>query len=179
VNSEELDKLIELRERIRGLKAVKCRVNHERVKIDSGSGLPLTRQVGEIIYDRIGLCPSEVRAERISCGHTMARYLLAEALSILDRASEGDIGALRTELDEVTNNIHRLDHEKGDAEKHLAELIEKRLCAPESFSSSELNAVNEQIRVLEQTHTDHTDQIDAIRKKILVEIKMVVDQYAA
>ena len=127
MNAEELKKFNDLYEKIAGLKVVKCRFNHERIRYDKKTNLPLAECLPEFGYTNVGFCPPEIRAQRLACGHTMARYELENALSLL--ASNGvEIENLQTELREVTNRIHSLDHEKGFAEKHLAQLIEKKSC---------------------------------------------------
>lgn len=172
MENEELDKLIELRGRIEGLKAVKCRVVHERVRLDKESGLPLTRNIFNPVYVRIGLCPPEIRAGMISCGHTMARYALEDALSLLPDSAGKQ--ALRDELSGISDGIHALDHQRGDAEKYLAELIEKKHLTPEDFSEKEFERTTARIRSLEQKHSEYVDRIAAVREKILAEIQAVI-----
>jgi len=83
MNAGELENFNELFENVARLKAVKCRLKHERVLYDGKSDLPIAECLPEMGFQRIGLCSPEIRRERISCGHTMARYALENALSLL------------------------------------------------------------------------------------------------
>ncbi len=167
MNDGELDHFIRLYEQIAELKVVKCRLTHERVKIDPQTKLPIPHVLPDT-YARIGLCSPEERKIRLACGHTMARYLLQEAVTIMD----GDESALRSELDEVTNKIHSLDHQKGDAEKYFAQLVEQK-CV-----QKELESAAAQIEEIEIQHTDCVEKIGKLRNKILDRMKIVIEREA-
>ena len=175
MNNFERDKFIELYEKIRNLKSVKCRLTHERVQIDQTSKLPIAKNIGEIVYDRIGFCRPEIRNERISCGHTMAHLSLLEAVEILE--SEGKItDDLRIELDNLTNRIYQLDHKKGDAEKHLAILIEKQFYTPPEVSETNLEAANDAIKEIEIEHDECVKGIGKLHKRIIKEMRILIEK---
>ena len=151
MNADELKNFIALNKKIANLKAVKCRLTHERVKFDAETNLPVAESLPELGYERVGLCPPEIRSERLACGHTMARYLLEDALSIL--AENGvETDDLKTGLDEATCRIHSLDHEKGFADKHLAQMIEKKYVQPENDFSEQIQTRGDAIKNIENQH---------------------------
>ncbi|CAN5292282.1 hypothetical protein BH10ACI1_BH10ACI1_01060 [soil metagenome] len=174
MNDNELRKFIELYEKITNLKSVKCRLMHERVQIDKTSKLPITKNVGEIVYDRIGFCRPEIRNERTSCGHTMAHISLLEAVKLLE--AEGNItGDLRKELNNLTNRIYQLDHKKGDAEKNLAVLIEKQFYEPEEVSEKNLEAVAA-IKEIETQHDECVEGLGNLRDQIIKEMRVLIEK---
>lgn len=170
-----ISKLIEIKEKVEDLKAVKCRVNHERVLTDKETGLPLSKYIGEKVYERIGFCPREVREQRISCGHTNAPDILKNALTLLD--SEGkDVEILRTELMNVITQIHLLDHRKGDAEKQLAILIEKKNNLPKKSFEKEISPARDAINDLENEHRGYVDKIAEVRDRIVAELETIIKE---
>lgn len=175
MNDDKLNKFIDLRDRIKDLKVVKCRLNHERVLIDKKTNLPVSNSVPETVYERIGFCRPEIRRERISCGHTMARYILEDALMLLD-CEESDIQNLRNDLIETANRIHVLDHEKGFAEKRMAELIEKKHFEPEDFLAEDLESAKEEIKLIERQHDLCIEKIAAVRECIIIELQRVIEK---
>ncbi len=171
MNAAELEKFSELYERIARLKAVKCRLAHERILYDKETNLPIPEDLpDEISYQNIGFCPREIRAERIACGHTMARYLLVNALTLLE--SNGvETKNLRDDLDEATNNIHRLDHEKGFAEKRLAQLMEKKYSEPDNDLNGEIEQAKNAIKDVENLHSVYAEKIGSVRDSIISEMR--------
>lgn len=174
MNAEELEKFKDLYEKILNLKTVKCRYHHERIIYDKETNLPIPSLMPEPSYQNIGLCSPEIRAERIACGHTMARYLLEDALSLL--ASNGvKTENLQNDLREVTNKIHTLDHEKGFAEKHLARLVEKKHDETESDLTVEIEKAKSSIREIEDYHSNCVEKIGTVRDSIISEMKIFFD----
>lgn len=165
MTDDEFDRFTRLYAQIAELKVVKCRIAHERVKIDPQTNLPIPNVLPDT-YARIGFCSPEERKIRLACGHTMARYLLQEAITIMD----GDESELRSELDEVTNKIHSLDHQKGDAEKYFAQLTEQK------DVQKELETAAAQIEEIEIQHTDCAEKIGKLRNKILDRMKFVIER---
>ncbi len=173
MNAEESEKFNELYEKIAVLKIVKCRLNHERIRYDKKTDLPLAGCLPEFGYTNIGFCPPEIRAQRLACGHTMARYELENALSHL--ASNGvEIENLQTDLREVTNRIHRLDHQKGFAEKHLAQLVEKKYSEPENDLTEAIEQAKFSIRDIEDQHDECAEKIGQVRDLIIGQMKLFI-----
>src|SRR4051812_7359510 len=95
--------LPDLRAELAALRIVKCRMQHEKFHPPTPSGK----------LQRIGLCDPATRAERLACSHSTARVKLEHALKHLPP----EIAApLAEELNWLNNQIHLLDHRKGDAE---------------------------------------------------------------
>jgi hypothetical protein len=126
-----LDRLSSLREEIVVLCAVKCQMSHERVIREADSMLPVVCSFPEGNYQRIGLCSPEVRAQRLGCSHTTARIKLGSAIDELNGDSDesGPGSFLAHELNWLNNEIHLLDHRKGEAEKTLAKILEETYVA--------------------------------------------------
>src|SRR5215207_4743614 len=112
---KRLEYLPRLREELAALCVVKCHMSHERVVRAADSMLPVVCRFPEGSYQRVGLCSPEARARRLGCSHTTARTKLERAISELD--TRGEPGAsLGHELNWLDNEIHLLDHRKGEAE---------------------------------------------------------------
>ena len=174
MSGDELNKFIELFDKISKLKSVKCRMAHERVRIDKETGLPVVQTMPESSYKRIGLCSPEIRGEMLSCGHTMARYLLQDALELLN--SEGkDTVIFEAELTDLINRIHILDHEKGEAEKRLAKLIEKKHFQTETNLTSDFETTNAEIQNIEWRHDEFVERMSSLRDLIIFEMKAVIE----
>lgn len=127
--ADPLEALRTLRDRVAELQVTRCRMLHERVRIEDGSVLRVSRGEPEPILVRIGLCSPEMRARNLACGHTMARYVLLDALRGLHAAGDRPRSAqdaLHEAVESVSNAIHLLDHAKGDAEKKLALSSERK-----------------------------------------------------
>lgn len=174
MNAGELENFNDLFEKVARLKSVKCRLRHERVLYDGENGLPIAECLPELGFQRIGLCSPEIRRERISCGHTMARYALENALSLL-AANGVETECLNSELQNLTNQIHSLDHRKGFAEKDLAELINKKIVKPEIDLSAEIEKANLEIKSIEDSHDECADKIDVVRGQIFTEMQLFAE----
>lgn len=171
MTDDELEKFKDLYEKIACLKTVKCRLNHERIRYDKETNLPFAECLPELGYKSIGFCSPEIRAERLACGHTMARYLLEDALALL--VSNGvDTEDLNFELREVTDRIHSLDHEKGFAEKHLAQLVEKKYAGAENDLTVEIEKAKFSIKEIEDFHSDCVEKIGKVRDSIISEMQL-------
>lgn len=160
-----LPDLIALRSEIAAFEAVRCRMAHERVKMDPQTGQPIPEAVPEQGYVRLGFCRKEDRAKRLACGHTMARYVLEKGIRAVPESARGD---LETDLRETTNAIHSLDHKKGDAEKSLAHLAERKSL---SATAENLHAEHAQalaaVRSVEAQHDDCVDRMGEIQRTLL------------
>lgn len=171
MTGDKLENFRDLYEKIAALKVVKCRLNHERILFDKETDLPIADCLPELGYKNVGLCSPEIRRERVACGHTMARYLLEDALALL--VSNGvDTEDLNFELREVTDRIHSLDHEKGFAEKHLAQLVEKKYAGAENDLTVEIEKAKFSIKEIEDFHSDCVEKIGKVRDSIISEMQL-------
>jgi hypothetical protein len=177
-----LDRLCTLRDEIAGLRAVKCHMFHERVIREADSMLPVVYRFPVGDYQRIGLCSPGVRSQRLGCSHTTARIKLGNAIDELhteDAAHRGPGHFLAHELNWLNNEIHLLDHRKGDAEKALAKVLEETHGDPDRASSGEkLMKAEEHIRELERLHDEYIDRIGALRDRVVTEIDKLIGQVA-
>lgn len=168
-----ISKLIEMKEKLGKLEAVKCGIAHEKVLIDEQTNLPITTYTGEIVFERIGFCAPETRKKRISCSHTSAPYILQDALMLLE--FEGaDVEFLKKEFFDVTNQICQLDHKKGDAEADLAKLIAKKQTEPNQQTETEIASANREIKKIENEHAESVDKIAKLRDRIILEIEKAI-----
>ena len=175
MTGDKLENFRDLYEKIAALKVVKCRLNHERILFDKETDLPIADCLPELGYKNVGLCSPEIRRERVACGHTMARYLLEDALSLL--ASNGvEIENLNVELQEATNGIHSLDHQKGFAEKHLAQLTEKQYADSETDLTEEIQKAKFSIKEIENFHSDCVEKIGRVRDEIISKMQLFLEK---
>src|SRR5579871_5742047 len=159
--SARIERLRSLHAEIASLCAVKCRMSHERVVRDATTGLPAACRFPIGSFRRIGLCAADVRATRLGCSHTSARIKLTDAIDVL--AVPG-AARWREEARCLDNAIHLLDHRKGDAEKRLAEALERA-------QRSEMRAVAGEIRALEDEHDGYMERIERLKAQVLAEIQ--------
>jgi hypothetical protein len=175
MKNDLLVKLIESREQLTPLKAIACRMAHERVLIDRRTQLPIAGMVPEIEFERVGLCDSAKRFKNPACSHTMARYPLENALNLLDKLGEYD--EWRAELNNLNNTIHLLDHEKGELEKRSARIIKKiRETAQieEDFLIEKQTSINEQIAEIESRHSVCAEKIERLKNDILAAVNSAI-----
>src|SRR5580704_6642834 len=108
--------LIALRRRVEALRASPCDMAHESIPAGpNGDPVPSTRSPSG--FARVGLCPEAGRATNLACSHTMARYVLRDAIMQVPR--EGD-EAVVAALHELEQAISLLDHRRYDAESRRA-----------------------------------------------------------
>jgi hypothetical protein len=179
--ADSLESLRALRERIASLGVARCRMIHERVRIENGAALRVSRGEPEPSLVRIGLCSPEVRARNLACGHTMARYVLLDAVRALHaagRLAEAAHDALEQALESVCNDIHLLDHQKGDAERQLALSSEgkHRSCgdaAQEEATSAAARSAAE-VRRLEEQHDAYAERISELQVEVLAHLDAAI-----
>lgn len=158
--TDSTDSLRGLRDRIASLQVIRCRMLHERVRVEDGVALRVSRGEREPGLVRIGLCSPEDRARNLACGHTMARYALLDAIQALRAAGSvppAECRSLEQALEDVANEIHLLDHRKGDAERTLALASERGVVSAEAA----------EVRRLEAQHDAHAGQLQAIQIAVL------------
>ena len=158
-----LESLGTLRDRIASLRVTRCRMFHERVRVEDGIVLRVSRGEPEPVVVRIGLCSPEVRARNLACGHTMARYVLLDAVQALHAAGmlpDDARAGLQQRLTAVSDAIHLLDHQKGDAERQLALSCEgKQPCEGAA-----------EVRRLEERHDAYAEQIRELQGEVLAHL---------
>ena len=169
-----LDDFFSLREEITALSVVKCRMFHERVIRAEGSLLPIVLWYSKDSYQRVGLCSPEIRAQRLGCSHTTARIKLERAISELEKFDEvirAPGSAFRKELSCLDNEIHLLDHRKGEAEKTVARIVEELNGAAEATGKVErLRQAEENVREMERLHDDYVDRLGELKDKVVTEM---------
>jgi len=112
----EVEALIALRRRVEALRASPCGMAHESILAGpDGDAVRSTRSPSG--FARTGLCPEAGRAANLACSHTMARYVLRDA--IMQVPGEGD-EAVVAALHELEQTISLLDHRRYDAESRRA-----------------------------------------------------------
>lgn len=165
-----MEKLTLLRQQLRELKAIKCEMYHEKMKLDVASNLFVSNANPDALFERTGFCSLTIRKQRIACAHTSARYLLREALSVLkaqDTQNPIFYSSLEQELNRLEDTIHSTDHQKGNLEKEYATL----------WNNAQIEEVRKlalRITELEKIHSDCVDQIDRLRYDIIHKIDNVI-----
>jgi len=179
--ADSLDSLRALRERIASLQVTRCRMFHERVRVEDGAALRVFRGEPEPSLVRIGLCGPEVRARNLACGHTMARYVLLDAVRALHAAGrlpEAAHDPLEQALESVCNAIHLLDHQKGEAERQLALSSERehRPCggAAEEEGTGAATRSAAEVRRLEAQHDAYAEQIRELQGAVLAHLDAAI-----
>ena len=165
-----------LREEIVALRAVKCHMSHERIISVAGSMSPVVGSLPEGSYQRVGLCSPETRAQRLGCSHTMARIRLESAIDELKTGAEEPSGpgsSLGSELNWLNNEIHLLDHRKGEAEKAIA-LFETYSASDRAGQVERLKEAEEKVRELERLHDEYVDRIGILRDRVVTEMDRMI-----
>lgn len=170
-----LTRLAFLHSQVTGLRIVKCHMAHERVVRSPDTLQPKLSQLFPHSFERWGLCTPDVRAERLGCSHTMSRILLDR---VIDELESDIIEQFRDELNRVTNEIHLLDHKKGQAEarKAIAEMDTRNQCEGGELSEELLRATAE-IKQLEQEHDGYVERVGAFRGRIIQELEKMMMKY--
>ncbi|HLL47814.1 MAG TPA: hypothetical protein VK399_13970 [Longimicrobiaceae bacterium] len=175
--ADSLESLRALREQVASLQVTRCRMFHERVRVENGAVLRVSRGEPEPSPVRIGLCSPEVRARNLACGHTMARYVLLDAVRALHAAGRLPRAAhdpLEQALESVCNGIHLLDHRKGDAERQLALSSERehrsRGEPAEDEATGEAARSAAEVRRLEEQHDAYAEQIRELQGAVLAHL---------
>lgn len=181
MTADSLDSLHALRNQVAALQVTRCRMVHERVRSENGSVLRVSRGEPEPTLVRIGLCSPEVRARNLACGHTMARYVLLDAIRALHAAGRLPSAIhdpLHQAVESVSNAIHLLDHQKGDAERKLALSSERKHLSCERSTEEEaahatmLSAA--EVKRLEEQHDACAEQIRELRVAVLGHLEAAI-----
>jgi hypothetical protein len=146
--------LATLRDRVAALRAPACGMAHESVTA-GGDGLPVPSSVSDSGYARAGICPASVRARHLGCSHTMARYVLRDALA---GVSGAQAEPLLAELGELEQAIGVLDHRRYDAETRRANAL---------TSAGDVAGPEREIAALVAEHQSYVDRAVRLRDAIL------------
>jgi hypothetical protein len=112
----EPEVLMALRRRVAALRAASCDMAHESIPLGPDDA-PVRSAYSASGFARAGLCPEAGRAVNLACSHTMARYVLRDA--IMQMPDEG-ADAVVAVLHELEQAISLLDHRRHDAENRRA-----------------------------------------------------------
>ncbi len=159
--------LTSLRDQIASLRIVKCRMAHERIVALPNSNQVALDELPSLAFRRIGLCNPNERNERLGCSHTMARIKLERAINEL-KPTETD--QFSQELNWLANEIHLLDHRKGDAEARLA-------AAERETDFERMKRVFEEVSQLEQLHDEYVERVGGLRDRLLSEIDQMIESF--
>ncbi len=121
-----------------------------------------------------------MRAKRLGCSHTSARIKLEDAINELNTSGEESNGLgrrLSSELNWLDNQIHLLDHRKGEAEKTLARMLEEAYRAGgRGRKGKELIDAENGVQELEQAHDEYVKRIGLLRDRVVIEIDKLMEQ---
>lgn len=106
------ERLLEVREELNRMAAVKCRMTHERVLIDPKTGLPVAGIAPEMEFRRRDLCRDAKRNANLACSQTMARYSMAKALEVLEQTGKY-CADWRAEFDNPNSESFSLERKHG------------------------------------------------------------------
>lgn len=125
-------------------------------------------------YQRVGLCTAEIRAKRLACSHTSARIKLDDAIKKLATSDRGNNAAslvFSSELVWLNNAIHLPDHQKGEAEKSLARILdEAHRAGAQGDKGQNMRESENEIYEMEQLHDEYVERIGELRDRIVIEI---------
>ena len=173
-----LNDLFLLRDEIAALSIVLCRMSHERVIRAADTMLPVVSRTTNS-YERVGLCSPETRTQRLGCSHTTARIKLETAIKELEKGNNDceAVSLLANELNYLDNEIHLLDHRKGEAEKTLARILEEMRGTDDPAHMSErLTEAENEVRAMECLHDELVDRIGVLRDTVMTEIDKLIDE---
>lgn len=157
--------LNQIKEALATFKTVSCKMYHEKVALDTTTGLPQTQPAPDgVTFTRVSLC--EARHERIGCAHTRANSRFNR---LLDQLPRQEFAPFQAQFNELTNQIYFLDHQKGDAEKQLAVL--------QLASSPDQAAILQQKAAIEQLEIRHEQlirQLSMLKDEILKQLDQLI-----
>lgn len=168
-----LESLRILREQTALLHVTRCRMFHERVRVADGVVLRVRRGEPEPGCGADRLCTPEVRARNLACGHTMARCVLLDAVEALHAAGmppDAARGTLQQALTAVSDAIHLLDHQKGDAERLLALSSAGKRQPCVRTAEDDLASAAAEVERLEVRHDTYAEQIRELRSAVLARL---------
>jgi hypothetical protein len=165
--------LASLRDEIASLRVVRCRMAHERVVGVVAPARPPGGRGPLHSFERVGLCGPGERDLRLGCSHTMSRTKLDRAIGELEPERAEQLGR---ELNWVTNEIHLLDHRKGEAEARLASARHAAGGGSDGVSALEALKEAEEVMRLERKHDEYVESIGALRDRVVSEIERMLQE---
>ena len=157
-----------IRERIAAMEVVACRLAHERACWDKGRVIRC--QVGDQDVLVRHLCGSDVRRQRLACAHTTARNVTEHALLELRDAGvlgEEACAAFVQELRTLGDQIHLLDHRKGDADKVYALAAEAARLTTDAAAHASRDEAKALLRTMELEHDGYVERLRDWRDRVL------------
>lgn len=173
-----LKRLRSLREAVAALSAARCGMSHERVVRAGEPPLPVASRLPGVSYERVGLCAPEARACRLGCSHTTARVKLADAAGELERAGGAGGGGgpqIGEELSRLDNEIHLLDHRRGEAEKALARALEAAHRAGRGLRGGGVAGAEAEVRELERLHGEYVERVGLLRDRVVAGLDRLIE----
>ena len=165
------DSVPQLRDEVASFHAHACRLAHEQVIFEDGRAKRLSRGIGlEPALGRVGLCAAEHRARQLSCAHTTARYVLVDAVVVLQEheiLTAAEAQALRLEIEEISDTIHATDWSKGEAEACYALTRER---AVDGVTSE----AERRIAELVESHQRCVERLQRLQRHILDKLEEVL-----
>lgn len=115
----------EIKNQLESFETAECGLFHETVLIDKSTGKPIKNIIGdEAHYERVQLCPANIRNKRLGCAHSKANHNFFNLIAVLKTEDENIIQGNKN-IEALFQKIYMLDHEKGDLEKDLVETDDK------------------------------------------------------
>jgi hypothetical protein len=150
----QADALAALRDRIAALRAPPCGMAHESI-LAAPDGAPVQNSTNNSGYARAGVCPDAVRRAHLGCSHTMARYVLRDALNLLPGSDK-----LAAELHELEQAISLLDHRRYDVEVRRADSIM-------AWRNGDVIVADREIAALVAEHHGYVTRAARLRDEVL------------
>jgi hypothetical protein len=167
------DYLASIRDDIASMQVVKCRMAHERVVASNALAPPPVDRGPLYNFKRVGLCSPDERAARLGCSHTMSRTKLDTAINELEPEKAGPLG---NELNRITNEIHLLDHRKGQAEARLASARLEAQGGSVDAQAFEILKETQEVARLERQHDEYVERVGVLRDRVVSEIDRLLGE---
>ncbi|MGS2727608.1 hypothetical protein ACU8DI_13445 [Psychroserpens sp. BH13MA-6] len=141
---------------------VSCQLHHERVALNA-QNKPRFKQLDRTItFDRIPLCPKNLRSHRLGCAHSKVNIdfdrLLEQLLEALPKQQEM-ITSFKQTFNQLIACIYELDHKKGQLEHDLA-LSELH------SDGNQTNELQKDMNIVLIKHQESMDALELLRSDI-------------
>lgn len=163
--------LASIRDDIASMQVIKCRMAHERVVASTALARAPVGRGSLYNLERVGLCSPDERAGRLGCSHTMSRTKLDRAINELEPGKARQLGH---ELNRITNEIHLLDHLKGEAEARLASARREAHGGSVDAQAFEILKETEEVTRLERQHDEYVERVGVLRDRVVSEIEKLL-----
>jgi hypothetical protein len=165
--------LASIRDDIASMRVFKCHMAHERVVASNARARSPVDRGSLYSFKRVGLCSPDERAGRLGCSHTMSRTKLDRAINELEPGKARQLGY---ELNRITNEIHLLDHLKGEAEARLASARREARGGSGEAQALEILKATEEVSHLERQHDEYVERVGVLRDRVVSEIEMILGE---